>query len=583
MTRPPHLALLFAAAFSAWMLGAYVGMAQQAPSPAAAQPPPAHAPSVPAPAPPAPANATPAPAAAAPAPSAAQPAPAHAAPAQAAPAAPPPAPAATKPAPAITLSPADLAFIDRVTWGANESTAAEFVALGRDRWLERQLHPGPKDRLPAAAQAIINGLAVATRPLTEIAWPLTAQQRNANQIPDPEQKKTLQQAFQQSLNELGRQAATRSLLRDLYSPDQLREKMTWFWFNHFNVHLYKSDIRETIGDYEEQLHHHALGHFRDLLRATAMHPAMLRYLDNAENAKGHINENYAREIMELHTMGVGSGYTQEDVQELARILTGVGVNFQPPDPNAPKGAPQPDHIRTGLFEFNPARHDYGVKHFLGHTIEGRGFAEVEQALDILARHPATATYVSRKLATYFLSDTPPEALVQRMAQSFRTSDGDIVSVLLTMFKSPEFAGALNAKTKYKDPMQFVLSAVRLSYDTKVILNAGPIMGWLNRLAEGLYNHPTPDGYPMTAAAWNSPGQMAVRFEIARAIGSNGAGMFKAPPPDTAERPAFPQIASAFYFNAVQPTLSQATRAALDQAGSPLEWNALFLSSPEFMR
>jgi uncharacterized protein (DUF1800 family) len=569
---------MLAGAFGALMLGASLGVAQQVP--AAPQPNPAHAPSAPA---------------AAPVPTEAQPLPAHPPPAPA-PAPPAPAnaqPSVARPPPAITLSPADLAFIGRVTWGANESTAAEFTALGRDRWLERQLHPGPKDRLPAAAQAIINGLPVATHPLTEIAWPLTAQQRNANQIPDPEQKKTLQQAFQQSLNELGRQAVTRSLLRDLYSPDQLREKMTWFWFNHFNVHLYKSDIRETVADYEEQLHHGALGHFRDLLRATATHPAMLRYLDNAENAKGHINENYAREIMELHTMGVGSGYTQDDVQELARILTGVGVNFQPPDPNAPpppyppphagEGRVGADHVRNGLFEFNPARHDYGVKHFLGHTIEGRGFAEVEQALDILARHPATATFVSRKIATYFLSDAPPDALVQRMAQSFRATDGDIVSVLLVMFKSPEFTASLGAKSKYKDPMQFVLSAVRLAYDNKVILNAGPIMGWLNRLAEGLYNHQTPDGYPMTAAAWNSPGQMATRFEIARAIGANAAGLFKALPPDTTERPAFPQIASAFYFNVMQPTLSQATRSALDQAASPQEWNTLFLSSPEFMR
>jgi uncharacterized protein (DUF1800 family) len=567
MTRPTHLVSLFASAFGALICGASFGAAEQAP----AAPNPAPAPSV---------------AATKPGPVAGQPPPAHPpapTPAAPAPASAPPTGAAARPPPVIALSPSDLAFIDRVTWGANESTVAEFAALGRDRWLDRQLHPGAKDRLPAAAQAIINGLPIATRPLTEIAWPLTAQQRNANQIPDPEQKKTLQQAFQQSLNELGRQATTRSLLRDLYSPDQLREKMTWFWFNHFNVHLYKSDIRETIADYEEHLRTNALGHFRDLLGATATHPAMLRYLDNAENAKGHINENYAREIMELHTMGVGSGYTQEDVQVLARILTGVGVNFQPPDPKAPKQAPQPDHIHNGLFEFNPARHDYGVKHFLDRTIEGRGFAEVEQALDILARHPATATYVSRKIATYFLSDTPPDVLVQRMAQSFRITDGDIVSVLLVMFKSPEFMASLSAKTKYKDPMQFVLSAVRLAYDNKVILNAGPIIGWLNRLGEGLYNHQTPDGYPMTAAAWSGAGQMATRFEIARAIGSNAAGLFKAPPPDTAERPAFPQIASAFYFNVLQPTLSPATRAALEQAGSPQEWNTLFLSSPEFMR
>jgi uncharacterized protein (DUF1800 family) len=246
-------------------------------------------------------------------------------------------------------------------------------------------------------------------------------------------------------------------------------------------------------------------------------------------------------------------------------------------------AVQPDHIRNGLFEFNPNRHDYSVKHFLGHTIEGRGFGEVEQALDILARQPATATFVSRKIATYFMSDTPPDALIARMAQAFRSTDGDIVSVLLVMFKSGEFANSLRAKDKYKDPMQFVLSAVRLAYDTKVILNTQPILGWLNRLAEGLYNHPTPDGYPMTAAAWNGPGQMAARFEIARQIGSNAAGLFKSPVPDAVERPAFPQIASAFYFNTVQPTLSASTRAALDQAASPQEWNTLFLASPEFMR
>ncbi len=481
------------------------------------------------------------------------------------------------------LTAEDLAFINRVTWGVNESTAAEFSALGRDRWLEAQLHPGAADKLPGGVKSQIASLTIATRPITQLAPELAAQQRGANQMQDAEQKKAAQQAHQQALNELGREAATRSLLRDVYAPDQLRQKMTWFWFNHFNVHLHKADIRATIADYEENaLRRHALGRFRDLLVATATHPAMLRYLDNAENAKGHINENYAREIMELHTMGVGSEYSQEDVQELARILTGVGVNLQEPGAR-PNIETRPDYIRNGLFEFNPNRHDYSVKHFLGHTIEGRGFAEVEQALEILARHPATATYVSRKIATYFVSDTPPDALVRRMTQAFRSTDGDIVSVLLVMFKSPEFADSLRAKAKYKDPMQFVLSAVRLAYDTRVILNTQPIQNWLNRLAEGLYNHQTPDGYPMTAVAWDGPGQMATRFEIARQIGANAAGLFKSPNADAVERPAFPQIQSAFYFNVVAPTLSPSTRAALDQATSPQEWNALFLSSPEFMR
>jgi uncharacterized protein (DUF1800 family) len=478
-----------------------------------------------------------------------------------------------------TLSPSDLALIDRVTWGVNTTVAVQYMAMGRDRWLDAQLHPAPGDRLPPAAQAIVAAMPVATKPVAEATIALAAQSKAANQVEDIEQKKAAQQGYQQAMNDAARQAATRSLLRDLHSPDQLREKMTWFWFNHFNVLQGKSDIRATIGDYEDRaLRPYALGRFRDLLEATVKHPAMLRYLDNADNAKGHLNENYAREIMELHTMGVGSGYTQEDVQELARILTGVGVNVQPDPPKPPV---PPGYIRAGLFEFNPNRHDYSVKHFLGHTIEGSGFPEVQQALDILARHPATANHICRQIATYFVADNPPAPLVQRMAQTFQRTDGDIASVLGLMFRSPEFNAA--AKAKYKDPMQFVLSAVRLAYDDKVVLNTGPIQGWLSRLAQGLYAHETPDGYAMNAAAWGGPGQMAMRFEIARQIGSNSAGLFKPPGPDAVDRPAFPQIQNALYFTSLQQTLSAQTRTALDQAVSPQDWNTLFLSSPEFMR
>lgn len=188
-----------------------------------------------------------------------------------------------------------------------------------------------------------------------------------------------------------------------------------------------------------------------------------------------------------------------------------------------------------------------------------------------------------KIATYFVSDAPPDTLIQRMAQKFKATDADITAALLVMFKSPEFARSLSAKDKFKDPMQFVLSAVRLAYDTKVVVNTGPIQGWLNRLAEGLYNHPTPDGYALTTDAWTGPGQMALRFELARQLGANAAGLFKPPVSDTTERPAFPQIQSAFYFNVMQRTLSPSTRAALDQAASQQEWNTLLLASPEFMR
>jgi uncharacterized protein (DUF1800 family) len=349
------------------------------------------------------------------------------------------------------------------------------------------------------------------------------------------------------------------------------------------VHQYKSNIRILVGDYEDRaIRPYALGKFRDLLIATLHHPAMMRYLDNADNAAGHLNENYAREIMELHTMGVGSGYAQSDVEALARILTGVGVDLKPEDPKL-KPELQSQLVREGAFEFNPARHDYGDKTFLGHAIKGRGLAEVDEAIDILVRHPATATHLSRQIATYFVSDNPPEPLVQRMAQTFKATDGDIAAVLSTMVHAPEFTASLKPGSRFKDPVQYVFSAVRLAYDDKVVLNTVPIQGWLNRLSEGLFNHDTPDGYSMTSASWNGPGQMMLRFEIARQIGSGSSGLFKPDVPNAADQPAFPLIQNSLYFNGLRQTLGPTTLAALDQAVSPQDWNTLFLSSPEFMR
>ena len=476
---------------------------------------------------------------------------------------------------------ADLALLNRVTWGATPSSAAALRTLGTERWLDAQLHPAPGDRLPPEAQAEIDALPLSQRPMTELVVELNAQNQAANALADPDQKKTAQQAYQQAMTDLAKQAATRELLRDLYSPDQLKEQLTWFWFNHFNVHEYKANLRVMVGDYEERaIRPHALGRFRDLLEATLKHPAMLRYLDNADSAAAKINENYAREIMELHTLGVGSGYSQKDVQELARILTGVGIDA---NPNPPKLKPelQGQLIREGLFEFNPNRHDYGDKIFLGHTIKGRGFAEVEEALDILARQPATAHHVSAQLAAYFVSDTPPDALVQKMAAAFQRSDGDIPAVLQAMFRAPEFKASLG--TKFKDPVHYVVSAVRLAYGDRVVLNTNPMQGWINRLAEGLYNHETPDGYSMAAEAWNGPGQMATRFEVARQIGSSASGLFKPDGVGATDRPGFPQLQNALYFGGLSSTLSPPTRSTLDQAVSAQDWNTLFLSSPEFMR
>jgi uncharacterized protein (DUF1800 family) len=474
----------------------------------------------------------------------------------------------------------DLALLNRITWGETAASAAEIERVGADRWLDRQLRPGP-DALPPAVQAEIDAMPSLRTPMPDLVAAIDAQNKAANQITDPDQKKAAQQAYQQALNALGRQAAARSLLRDLYSQNQLQEQMTWFWFNHFNVHLYKRDIRAMVADYEDRaIRAHSMGRFRDLLEATLRHPAMLRYLDNDQNAAGHINENYAREIMELHTMGVGSGYSQKDVQELARILTGVGVNTTPNTPNV-RPEYRPLYIRNGLFEFNPNRHDFGDKIFLGHAIHGSGFGEVEQALDILSRQPATAHHVSLQLATYFMGDNPPPAVVDRMAAAFQHTDGDIAQVLRALFRSPEFNASLGKA--FKDPIHYAVSAVRLAYDDKPILNTGPMQNWLNRMAEGLYNHETPDGYPMSAAAWNGPGQFAVRFEIARQIGSGSAGLFKPEVEGAVDHPAFPVIQNALYYQDLASSLAPRTRAALDQATSPQDWNTLFLSSPEFMR
>src|SRR5450755_343785 len=476
----------------------------------------------------------------------------------------------------------DMMLLDRLTWGINASSAAHLQAVGVDRWLGEQLHPAADVVLPDAAQKQIEAMLDVHKFPFDIAVAFDQQGKAANQITDPDLKKAAQQAYQQAMNDRGRQAVARSILRALYAPDQLRERMTWFWFNHFNVHQNKANIRIIVGDYESRaIRPFALGKFHDLLTATLYHPAMLRYLDNADNAAGHLNENYAREIMELHTMGVGSGYTQSDVEALARILTGLGINLKPEDPKL-KPELQSQLVREGAFEFNPARHDYGDKTFLGHAIKGRGLAEVDEAIDILVRHPATAPHLSRQIATYFVSDNPPEPLVQRMAQTFKATDGDIAAVLSTMVHAPEFTASLKPGARFKDPVQYVFSAVRLAYDDKVILNTAPIQNWLNRLGQGLFNHETPDGYALTSASWSGPGQMMVRFEIARQIGSGSSGLFKPDGPGAVDLPAFPLIQNALYFNGLKQSLSPTTLAALDQAVSPQDWNTLFLSSPEFM-
>ncbi|MGI0483220.1 DUF1800 domain-containing protein [Geminocystis sp. CENA526] len=293
---------------------------------------------------------------------------------------------------------------------------------------------------------------------------------------------------------------------------QLNELMTDFWFNHFNIFIDKIPNlqRFIISNYETNaIQPYALGKFRDLLQSTAQHPSMILYLDNNRNVnpnnKGNrgLNENYARELMELHTLGVDGGYTQEDVMSLARILTGWGV-INPNTPQNPNG-----------FYFHEKLHDYSDKKFLGHTIKGSGIEEVYQALDILAYHPSTANHISYKLAQFFVADNPPDSLVKKLAKSFMDSQGNIKIVLQNLFNSDEFWDIKYYGNKFKTPYQYVISVLRISNITKP--NFSRVITSLRELEMRPYYCVTPDGYKNVKTAWLSPSAMMNRVNFASLV------------------------------------------------------------------
>ncbi len=471
----------------------------------------------------------------------------------------------------------DTLWLERVSFGLDSASVAELRRLGREQYLDRQLHPDAA-ALPGPVAAAIDALEVTHLDAGQTLADVDAQEKLINAMADGPDKAEARKSLNERGNKLVNEAIRRDLLRAVYSPAQLQEQMVWFWLNHFNVYKDKARVRWLVGDYEERaIRPHVFGHFKDLVMATVEHPAMLQYLDNNQNAAGRINENYARELMELHTLGVDGGYSQQDVQNLARILTGVGVNAG--------GTPrlktewQRLYRRSGAFEFNPARHDFGGKLLLGHVIGGKGFGEVEEAVDLIVGQPACARFISRQIATYFAADNPPPALVARMAQTFMQTDGDIAAVLRTMFLSREFTATLGGK--FKDPMRFVVSAVRFAYDGRTIESTRPLLNWLNGLGEPAYGHQTPDGFSLTEIRWASSGQMSRRFEIARQIGAGNAGLFDPEDGSAASSAGFPQLSNRLYFEAVEPFLATRTKDALSRANSQQEWNTFLLSSPEF--
>jgi uncharacterized protein (DUF1800 family) len=486
-------------------------------------------------------------------------------------------PKPTESRPASALRRDDVLWLDRVSFGLDSQLVADYRRLGRQRFLEDQFRSDPAP-LPEPIAAQIAALEVTHADPEHWLADLNAQYKVINGMPDGPEKEQARKSLNERGNRLAYEAARRDLLRAVYSPAQLREQMTWFWFNHFSVYQYKNNIRWLVGDYQERaIRPHVFGHFKDLVMATLEHPAMLQYLDNNQNAAGHINENYARELMELHTLGVDGGYSQQDVQSLARVLTGVGINAG----DAPKLKPewQSLYVRHDAFEFNPARHDFVPKTLLGHSVDGKGFDEVKRAVDLIVAQPACAHFISQKIATYFVADNPPAPLVRKMSETFQQTDGDIAAVLRTMFLSREFNAALGAK--FKDPMRFVVSAVRFAYDGKPIYNTHPMLNWVNGLGENIYGRQTPDGYSLVELNWASAGQMSRRFEIARAIGAGNAGLFDPEDGGAARSTGFPQLSNRLFFEAVEPMLGPRTKEALNRANSQQEWNTFLLGGPEF--
>ena len=503
--------------------------------------------------------------------------------------------------------------LNRVAFGPRPGDVERVRRIGIDAYIDEQLQPeriGVADaltqrlatldvqRLPAGT--LIDGYRNEQRAVR------AAQAAQAGKAPDAEaaaaDKDDVVARRRQEYRRLALQTSEARLVQAIESPRQLQEVMTDFWFNHFNVFIGKDLDRALVSNYErDAIRPHALGHFRDLLGATARHPAMLFYLDNwlstgadAEvnrNAKQRagLNENYARELMELHTLGVENegkvgGYTQKDVTELARMLTGWTFDGRATG----RGGPLEGVESQALFIFAPRRHDTGTKVWLGHAIASNGEQEGEYALDVLAMHPGTARHIGFELAQYFVADQPPPALVDRLAARYLATDGDIREVLRTLLYSPEFRDPAAMTAKFKTPYQYVVSAARAG--GVPVVNVQPLVGTLAQLGMPLYGCQTPDGYKNTEAAWLNPEGLTRRIAFVTALASGRLAIDR-PPPVIVGAPPAPQPQPVASSTALQPvalleTLGSAigdrTRGVV-LGTEPSLAAALVLGSPDFMR
>ena len=431
------------------------------------------------------------------------------------------------------LSPQERALhaLNRLGYGPRPGDVQAIDKLGAEAWLQQflaqQMAPAvlPESlgtRLQALPTTQLSQAALIGRYRAATSAGLAAR-RDAGSMSDAETAALLTKARRELVRPVLLEASSQRLFRALESPAQLEEVLVEFWFNHFNVFAGKGQVAVLVGDYERQaIRPHVLGRFRDMLGASAKHPAMLVYLDNVQSvAPGYkppgliaqinpnavrpagLNENYARELMELHTLGVDAGYTQRDVTELARMLTGWTINYR-----AARGG------RSGaLFEFDPGRHDNGAKHWLGREVPSSGQDEGERALDLLATHPATAKHIGFKLAQAFVADQPPPALVQRLAERFTATGGDLKAVMQALIASDEFWRREAFGAKFKTPYQYLVSTLR-ALDVTEVPEVQPLLQVLAQSGMPLYGAQTPDGYKNTAAAWMNPEALAQRLQFA---------------------------------------------------------------------
>lgn len=396
--------------------------------------------------------------------------------------------------------------LNRMAWGPRPGDLARVQAMGWRAYLDEQLQPEclPQPELDERLAALH------ATPLREAVTAYRESQRRDPSEGNTERREQVRSAMSQAVQTW--------LLPALDSPRQLHAVMTDFWFHHFNVFIAKGFCRVMVGDYlHRAIAPHAMGRFRDLLGATAKHPAMLFYLDNWLSTKaganvrtpgggaGGLNENYARELMELHTLGVDGGYTQADVTELARVLTGWTM--------APGRGRRSDSAND-LFAFDPRRHDDGPKTWLGQRVPGRGQSQGEWALDQLARHPSTARHLATKLALYFVSDAPPADLIQAVADTFLRTDGDLRATLQALFTHPRFVSPEVIGAKFKTPQRFVVTLLRATGQNGRPELVEPVLQAARALGQAPFAWPTPDGPKTTRAAWLDPEALARRAEVA---------------------------------------------------------------------